>query len=352
MKKNGYNLMILSIILAFLGVFMSVIFSLYRTNTNKKIYIQNYDKLKHIQKYIKNFALENNRFPCPSQLNCNINDCNFEIREDNECSTDGIFQNNRAYYGHIPTNTIGLANSYGLDFWGNKIVYVVSKKLTKDDGYENLVNGIATDYQIQNDIMYLLISHNKNRIGSYNQFGTLNKSFSDSENMPIDDFTIDENDKKYLILTENINTFALDDTDKDKIHCLKTTRTIEDDTLNFDEGKFGEIVFSNEMCPKNVNQQFNSSSESEYYYLSDYFEENILQNNRPALRCGKNGEWEENYIYTCKKLPQCSSPSLLFSDYTWAGLEHEYSNTAKVRSLEGYQITCIANHESAIWKEL
>lgn len=83
--------------------------------------------------------------------------------------------------GMVPTKTLRLPDDYAIDGWGQRIIYAVDVNLTSASGFSNVpVTDSATNRITVNDatgaskatsVVYLLLSHGKNRHGAYPRAG-------------------------------------------------------------------------------------------------------------------------------------------------------------------------------------
>jgi len=80
--------------------------------------------------------------------------------------------------GAVPVRTLDLPNQSMLDGWGNRILYIVTQKLTQDGEYSNDDGGIFIEDAAGNDmtslagnIQYILLSHGPDEKGAYSADG-------------------------------------------------------------------------------------------------------------------------------------------------------------------------------------
>ncbi len=87
-------------------------------------------------------------------------------------------------------------------------------------------------------------------------------------------------------------------------------------TFTYRKAKYGEIAFSEQICPYKVSDPIVGE---DYYSLSNHRDKNKkVISNKMAIRCGKNGKWETEvvndveqlkYIYKCELLNKCDNPN-------------------------------------------
>lgn len=379
----------LSIMVLALSIIMSAVLRFYNITNYKRRILTTISRFEEIDSAIKSYVAKYSRFPCPAPLDCNKNNScgssdnkiGTEKRDSNgDCFIEtGIFESTNAsskgiYYGGIPALTLGLANNYIVDGWGNKIVYIIPEELTKNSSYNiflyaknhpNInsieIKGIPNVFDreyIQDGIVYMLISFNKNTEGAYLYDNKRANRFPPGmANYPEDNFTIDTSNKKFLFYSKDYNNFKIDGLEEEMQICpdltisdIKTGNT----SMTFYSGKYGEIVFSNEFCPSSVSTP---AQAGDYYYLSNYRDgDGILIDNRAAKKCGKNGKWENNFVYFCELLPKCVKPAedSRYSLLHWINTNFSVSNMGEVQDDENtVRLKCIYNaEEGAKWYQI
>jgi hypothetical protein len=173
--------------------------------------------------------------------------------------------------------------------------------------------------------------------------------------MPITDFVPSTNDKKHLVVADYIRNFTLGDMEEEMLFCPEETR----DGYTFPTGKYSEIVFAKEMCSSQITNDANGFAigyDGDFYNLSNYVDENgVLQNNRSALICGRDGEWSLNFAYSCLRADKCQSPEDTYIENTTRHWTAYLTRTFPVRSIikteEGdFSIICVATYNTGTKK--
>lgn len=389
-NDKGFNLLMLCIVIMALSILMSSVLGFYSiTNYKKRMQTTN-ERFQTIDLAIKNYIFKNNKFPCPAPLNCNKDSCKVsgdnigvsKVNDSQDCNADnqGVFESTnidtgkKIYYGGIPTITLGLDNSYISDGWGNKIVYIIPKELTEKDASmiffyakhndddeitiqkdNEEPKTITLDRQyIKDGIIYLLISFNTNRQGSYSYKNKKANHFSGKKNFPVENFEIDTNVNGLLLFERNIKNFSVGKIEEEMQICPQKYFEYNGVNFTFKSSKYGEIVFSKEMCPSLVSTP--TANQNNYYYLSNYRSSNgTLIDNRVAIRCGKNGKWEEDLIYSCKLLPKCKKPSeeSKYSLLDWSDFNYTIVNMGEVKDKNNIirlKCICIYNTDESKYK--
>ena len=354
-ENNAFNLLIMSVIIMILGIIFSSLLNFYKINNYKENLFLDKKKIKKIEYAIKNYVLKNNKFPCPALLNCNTEKCVNEnysfgkefIDDNTNCIYDneGVFlsEDDNMLYGTIPILDLSLSNDYIFDSYDNKIVYIIDRRLTEKNNFNEFIKKIENSFN--DEIFFLLILSKNNSLGRFKydnlKSGYFNKNIKN--NMPIEDFVIDLEDKtlKYYYLTyKNYKDFNLNNIDDYSINCSKYEYNFLGNSFTFEESKYGEIKFSNEMCQNLISYP---SDENNYFYISTYKNgNNILLNNRMAKRCGKNGIWEEDFIFNCLEM-FCKKPSDILIDSVWNNFNFQIPNTGIVIDSIGQKYQCFNN---------
>ena len=369
----------MSAIILALGVIMSAVLGFYNINNMKRRVFQTKNRLNKIELAIQNYVLKNGKFPCPTPLNCDEDGCKnssdkfgFENRDNNDnCIYNNeniaIFksknsENEDILYGAVPFITLDIANNYSIDAWGNKIVYMIPLSLTKDGSFQKMVlekrKNNSPEY-LKNGIAYILMSFAKNKQGEFLYNETDSNNFSGDENMPINNFKVNTKNKNYIYLIKNFKEFEIVGLEEELQECGGNNEewfSIEgtSEKLTFPKAKFGEIAFSNETCPKSVHYP---PLPGDYYYISKGVN-GVMIDNRAGKRCGKNGKWEEGYVYECVRLSKCPKPSsvLKYSLKDWSDFNFEIVNTGIVYSKDEedrVEMKCMVNRinntEEAKW---
>jgi hypothetical protein len=280
---------------------------------------------------------------------------------DGNCIHDnnGIFSSKNQldeeiFYGGVPAISLDLSNNYISDSWRYKIVYVIPKELTKASFFQKLIfdraKMIEKEY-VKDGIIYLLISFNRNNQGAFPYDSDKSNPFSGIENNPTANFTININNQNQYFFYKTLSNLNISEFEEDRLNCPADDSTeIEGQTITFPEGKFGEIVFSNEFCPTQVTSEPTSG---DFYYLSTYTHNNAVIDNRPAKKCGRFGKWEDGFVYECVELPKCSSPASVDISKDWSRFNFPIVNLGVVQDEDAtMQLKCVVTNGVASWHEV
>jgi prepilin-type N-terminal cleavage/methylation domain-containing protein len=191
---HGYTLVELAIVIALIGVLMGTALSIGGTHVEKKNISATDTSLDEIEEAILRYQRKYNRVPCPASPSLAENTADFG-KEDN-CSNAapalaGIVELNdgtgdEQWIGTVPTRSLGLPDRMMLDKWNNRLVYGVQKNFADaTKTFENeLGNAPATMLKVQdkagnpinpanvqNPVVYVLLSQGKDKRGAYNKAG-------------------------------------------------------------------------------------------------------------------------------------------------------------------------------------
>ena len=140
---------------------------------------------------------------------------------------------------------------------------------------------------------------------------------------------------------------------KARICYTQNTSQIVYKTFTYRKSKYGEIAFSEQICPYKVSDPIEST---DYYSLSNHKDnEGKVISNKMAIRCGKNGKWETEevngteqlkYIYKCELLNKCPNPNKEEDDNKVWDSVIPIVNTGVTTNLEdGTKMQCIVDEE-------
>lgn len=376
-NSKGFNLLMLCVVILALAILMSSVLGFYSiTNYKRRLQTTN-ERFQAIDLAIKNYIFKEHRFPCPAPLNCNTGGCKTSgdslgvsrsVDDDGNCVVgdpqNGVFKSTNSetskeiYYGGVPAITLGLDNSHIVDGWGNKIAYIIPKELTAKgsdkifyytknhtDSNKIKVDGVEIQLDkeyVKDGIVYLLISFNVNRQGAYGYKNKRVNYFTGDENFPLSNFKINTSKNGLLFFKRNINNFSVGKIEDQIQVCPQTTITYLEQDFTFESAVYGELRFSNEMCPSYVTIPI--AQESDEYYLSNYRNsQGTLIDNRIAKRCGKDGRWENELIFNCEQLPKCKKPSeeSKYNSADWTSFNYQVVNAGEVKDTEDkFRLKC------------
>ena len=160
-------------------------------------------------------------------------------------------------------------------------------------------------------------------------------------------FIININDGKGYYFYKTISDFDISEFEEEKLDCPETTEIVGNKVLTFPKGKYGEIIFSNEFCPTNVNYppQIN-----DYYYKSTYLTNNSIADNKPAKKCGKYGKWETGFVYECLELPKCEKPATIYINLDFSNFNFKIVNLGEVYDKDNIvKMKCIVTNNIPNW---
>ena len=254
----GYNLIILSVIILIMGALMTATISYYDINNINRRTKNTQDKFKVIHTALISYLAKHGKFPCPAPLDCDSTGCTNEddyndstiegddnkvkalgkeFRDKQEgsknCIADnsGVFESKNSddeklLYGNVPAISLGLDNSYLVDDWGNKLVYIIPDAITQDNALKNILYNKDTKSKkyVADGEVFLLLSNNKNTSGAFPFESRISNSFNEKitstttnedgttttkeeiiYNLPKNNFKVDISDPNYLKYYKNID---------------------------------------------------------------------------------------------------------------------------------------------------
>ena len=385
-NNKGFNLLMLCVVIMALSILMSSVLGFYSiTNYKRRLQTTN-ERFQAIDLAIKNYIFKNHRFPCPAPLNCNTGGCKTSgdslgvsrsVDDDGNCVVgnpqNGVFKSTNSetgkeiYYGGVPAITLGLENTHIVDAWGNKIAYIIPKELTEKESDQifyytknheidpenpNIVvgNEIKTldKKYVKDGIVDFRISINVKKQGAYAYKNTKVNPFSGTKNYPIENFEVDTSANGLLFFKKNVHNFSVGKAEEQIQVCPRTQIKYLGQDFYFESAIYGEIRFSNEMCPYHVT--ITSVQESDEYYLSNYKDsQGILIDNRMAKRCGRDGQWENGLVFSCEKLPKCGNPGedSRYSSGNWDHITFPIVNMGEVQEADNkFRLKCFCNYNT------
>ncbi len=194
--KTAFSLIELSIIIALISIVIAGAVSVSTSRViNQKASVGNTD-IDAIYRALGKYVLTNKKFPCPAAIT-DIKDSSLTYGQSVTtayCNAAGVYtssSNSNLIYGMVPTNTLGLNNQFAEDAYGNKIVYVIDKRLTStaavvDSDLNDFENSIleASEYSsgapytnitisgsvggaTSNNALFILMSRGANQSAAY-----------------------------------------------------------------------------------------------------------------------------------------------------------------------------------------
>lgn len=201
-KKTAFTLIELSVVLVIISVFIAAVISFSSSIIdNSKTKVTN-DKIAAIYEAIGWFIAKNYRLPCPAALTLAKGNANYGAEQGSlgNCADNiGVYKSyaqGDVVYGMAPVTTLGLSPDAGEDGFGNKIMYIVNKKLTIAE-YPNLVDNNGFSFyedvnkmqiieipsgNLVEKVALVLISYGANNNGAFEADSTAQNSKVSSDN--------------------------------------------------------------------------------------------------------------------------------------------------------------------------
>jgi prepilin-type N-terminal cleavage/methylation domain-containing protein len=215
LHPRGYSLVEMAIVISLIGLLVGSALTVGGSKVERKNIAAIDTQLDDVETALYAFYKKYDRLPCPASPTLTEADANFGV-EDNCTSANptlaDIVQLNdttadEQWVGTLPTRSLGLPNNKMYDVWGSRLVYAIDKDFADATKTFNSEEGTlaATMLKIndknnnsvyiadtKNPVVYILLSHGKDKRGAYNKSGTISVS-CDSINVQSDvencDFT-------------------------------------------------------------------------------------------------------------------------------------------------------------------
>jgi len=222
--NKAFTFVELSVVILIIAILMFGTFSSSGVVNNVRESITK-DRMNVIYKALGDFLLKEKRLPCPASILTSKGSVSYgkEVRSGNFCVqlgdySKGIYLSNIAgqseydklVFGMVPTNSLGLANDFAEDAFGNKISYYIDEDFTYNYISQPDINlaipsfGTA-DYKnvifikertnsgetfINNDAIIVLVSAGVNGFGAFNNKGIQNIRSNNSEELANDFYNL------------------------------------------------------------------------------------------------------------------------------------------------------------------
>ena len=174
--NGGFTLLEQSMVLVILGVISTSLLLYNDKISEQEQYDKTHHKLAMIEKslmaYYFDNVLEDNideaKFPYPAKATDDLDSKNFARQADiKELLKEQLAD---YYYGVVPTRTLGLADEYMFDAWGNRISFIRKKQIWGKNHKQS---------HILQQPIYMLISHGREGINGYDRYGIKYQNIKD-----------------------------------------------------------------------------------------------------------------------------------------------------------------------------
>lgn len=202
LRQNGFSLIEMAVVLAISGTLAASFLTITSAQQEASNYQVTAQRLDAIEDAIDIFVNKTGYLPCVAPSDDAETTATFAISSDCTQATppdasivDIGTGSNTIWVGTVPTRSLNLPDKYYFDGWGNRFTYVVIKdQATTADAFENYsttaTNGViqildrsnnqVTPADTKSIVSYVIVSHGKDGLGSYNRSGNISKACSSS----------------------------------------------------------------------------------------------------------------------------------------------------------------------------
>lgn len=199
-RKSAFSLIEMSIVLLIISIIAAGMLTISTVAINNEKVRVTKERIDEIYKALGRFMLTNYRLPCPASLLLTKTQANYGASAGTagDCTASGVYSSatlsTMPVYGMVPVNTLGLADKFAEDGFGNKFAYIVHKYYTKAEfptataanGFSyldpsattmpatiSMPSAAANDYNA-----FVIISFGANKYGAFNAGSTTQNSSS------------------------------------------------------------------------------------------------------------------------------------------------------------------------------
>jgi prepilin-type N-terminal cleavage/methylation domain-containing protein len=189
-KESGFSLVELSIVIVITSLLLTSIITLSPQQEAEDLVKITNQKLDRIEMAIRAHQMLKGRLPCPARrleaLTSSLlgveTDCTVLISGFNATVNDVASGADYVRLGSVPVKELGLSDEDTYDAWGNRITYAIIRQLATSaanyDAYTTATTrvitiigsaGTAINAANPEQVAYVLISHGKDGLGSFNR---------------------------------------------------------------------------------------------------------------------------------------------------------------------------------------
>jgi type II secretory pathway pseudopilin PulG len=199
-KRAGYTILEMAIVFIVAGLFVASFAQFYNVYIKSQRAEQTATAQRLVKVAIRNFLVQNGRYPCPSRLDaaredadygmegvCDASDAAYPALAAGECANGICIEesanadpaiDSAVRRGAIPFRSLGLAERYSVDGFGMRLQYVVTEELAVNETYDknggsiDVVDGAgASLLQPVGSSHFVVFSTGEDKIGAYSRFG-------------------------------------------------------------------------------------------------------------------------------------------------------------------------------------
>lgn len=140
-RESGFTFVELCIVVMVMGLMIAGFLAGYMVYAQKQRYEITRERTAALQYALESYAMANNRLPCPADPTIPVMaagvgkevGCAAGATAPAGIQTSGT-GDTEIWRGSVPTNVLRIGGDGGVDGWGNRLTYVVSRKLTLPNG--------------------------------------------------------------------------------------------------------------------------------------------------------------------------------------------------------------------------
>lgn len=188
-KQSGFTLLEITIVLVVSSLMLTTMLPFITDSLRNSQAEVTEERLEAIQNAITSY-IPGNGLPCPADVTLGVNTQHFGRQGGdgngnckNGSTPDANWNTGDVAGGMVPTKTLGLADEYAFDGWGQRIMYHVDQRLTDSSAFLSLDNGSLTVNDRHGalrtaEAAYVLASHGENGHGGYTVSGVVKSTGS------------------------------------------------------------------------------------------------------------------------------------------------------------------------------
>ncbi len=199
-RQSGFSLIELSVVLVIVALVSAGGIAILRGSISQRQQEETVAKLAKIEEILLYYRRAFNRLPCPGDITLAPTAGNFGIEAANPgtCTGGTPVANfgpaaTHVIAGMLPVKTLQLDDEYAFDGWGRRFMYVIDRRFTDVEAFNNIVvsdqtTGAVVINDTNDDLrtdhgVYVVTSFGENGHGGYPRAGSTSRRDADSTNV-------------------------------------------------------------------------------------------------------------------------------------------------------------------------